>query len=101
MPDSDDLIAKALAEAGLSAELPGGTADDPLARAFAAAGLAAPTTASTSEPEPDTQDQVEEALADLATRRPAVLTERVDSGDGVVPVPRWPAGTATGVGSMP
>ena len=97
MPDSDDLIAKALAEAGLSAEVPGSGADDPLARAFAAAGLAAPTT----EPAPDTQEQVEEALADLATRRPAVLTERVDSGDGAIPVPRWPAGTATGVGSMP
>jgi len=95
MPDPDDLIAKALAEAGLSAELPGGGVDDPLARAFAAAGLTAP------EPEPDTADQVEEALADLAAHRPAVVTERVESGDGVIPVPRWPAGTATGVGSMP
>ncbi|MGI5125334.1 methionine synthase [Pseudonocardia sp. CA-107938] len=95
MPDPDDLIAKALAEAGLSTELPGGGTDDPLARAFAAAGLTVP------EPEPTTEDQVEEALADLAARRPAVVTERVATDDGTVPVPRWPAGTATGVGSMP
>lgn len=95
MPDSDDLIARALAEAGLSTDVPGAAADDPLARAFAAAGLTAP------EAEPDAEEEVEQALADLAARRPTVIKERVADDDGVIPVPRWPAGTATGVGSMP
>ena len=97
MPSPDDLIARALAEAGLSTDVPGTENDDPLARAFAAAGLSAPA----AEPEVEAEEEVEQALADLAARRPAVLKERVAGADDAIPVPRWPAGTATGVGSMP
>ncbi|MDN5858022.1 MAG: methionine synthase [Pseudonocardia sp.] len=94
MPDPDDPIARALAEAGLPTGVPGDTDDDPLASAIAAAGLGAPAT----EPEVEAAEQ---ALADLAVRRPAVVTERVAGEDGEIPVPRWADGTATGIGSMP
>ncbi|SHK19745.1 Cobalamin-independent synthase, Catalytic domain [Pseudonocardia thermophila] len=99
MPDPDDLIAKALAEAGLPTEVPGAEEDDPLARAFAAAGLKLPDTE--PEPEPDPDEEVEKALADVQKRGPAVVAERAPEDDGAVEVPRWPAGTATAVGSMP
>lgn len=99
MSEPDDPIARALAAAGLSTEPPGGADDDPLARAFAAAGLTAPADAAPGEPSAD--DEVAAALADIEARRPAVLTERTAADDREIPLPRWPAGTATGVGSMP
>ncbi len=83
---SDDPLAAALAAAGLTdpPEPPGPPADDPLAAALAAAGLAGVRPG--------------EAPAPPA---PAVSATTVEEPVAPEPGPRWPAGTATGVGSLP
>ncbi|GAA4539691.1 methionine synthase [Pseudonocardia xishanensis] len=80
MSTPDDPLARALAAAGLVEQEP--AAPDPLAAALAAAGLADATPGAVVAPEP--RFEVVEAEDE----------ERPDLG-------RWPAGAATGVGSLP
>ena len=84
-PESDDPLAKALAAAGLAAPPP--APEGPLASALAAAGLAAPARADDPPPQ-----------AGLVVSARAVAGEpETDPG----PLPRWPDGAASAVGSMP
>jgi hypothetical protein len=103
-PESDDPLARALAAAGLAAPP---ESDDPLARALAAAGLATPPQA----PEDPLASALAAAGLGTAARSddpPAqaglvvsarAVTSEPDSDPG--PLPRWPDGAATAVGSMP
>jgi hypothetical protein len=97
--DPDAALAAALAAAGLTP--PRAEPDDPLAVALAAAGLAPPR----AEPE----DPMAAALAAAGLSgarpgdapRPVVSAVDVEPETAPEPGPRWPAGAATGVGSMP
>lgn len=86
---SEDPLAAALAAAGL-ATTPTGTSDDPLAAALVAAGLAVPSPATDDPPAPASGSWSAHTRAEPA---PGSVV--------AAPQPRWPAGAATGVGSMP
>jgi len=79
---TEDALAAALARAGLAA--PAQEPDDPLAAALARAGMVDPPSAPTT--------------TSTATR--AVVAEPAPP-DEPAPLPRWPAGAATAVGSLP
>ncbi|MGE3663439.1 MAG: methionine synthase [Pseudonocardia sp.] len=90
--EPDDPIARALAESGLAP--PATEPDDPLARALARAGIALPDTAAAPEAVPPEPTPV--------TGPRTVTTRAAAPEDGEpAPLPRWPDGAATGVGSMP